>query len=252
MQAVLYQLITGTQALLRSLKGSARDLLPLVLVVLVFQAFVIAKPLPNWGDVLLGALLVMVGLTLLMRGLAMAFFPAGERLAVAFARRGQLSWLLLFGGCLGFATTIAEPALIAVAGKAATIAVDGGFCPPALAETYANALRYTVATSASVALLLGVLRIVLGWNLVYLIAAGYGLVVVLTPIAPPEIIGVAYDAGGVTTSTITVPLVAALGVGLASSIKGRHPVVDGFGMIALAALAPIIGVLLFGLVWVWL
>lgn len=252
MQAQMYQLRTAAQALLRSLGASLWDLLPLVLVVGVFQAFVIEKPLPNLGQVLFGALLVVVGLTLLMRGLELAFFPIGERLAIAFARRGSLFWLLTFGFALGFATTVAEPALIAVAAKAAEIAVQGGFCAPEKAETYASVLRFTVAVSVSLALIVGVLRIVFAWSLVWIIVSGYLLVVLLTPFAPAEIIGIAYDSGGVTTSTITVPLVTALGVGLASSIEGRHPVVDGFGLIALASLFPIIGVLLFGLGWVWL
>lgn len=250
MQAALYQIRTAAQALLRSLAASVWDLLPLVAVVVVFQVFIIQKPLPNLGQVLLGVGFVLAGLTLLMRGLEMAFFPVGERLAMAFARKGSLVWLLLFAYALGFGTTVAEPALIAVAGKAADIAVKGGFCPPEHAALYANTLRYTVAMSASTALVVGVLRIVFGWNLVWLIAGGYLLVVALTPFAPAEIVGIAYDSGGVTTSTITVPLVTALGVGLASSIEGRHPVTDGFGLIALAALAPIIGVLLFGLIWV--
>ncbi|MDD9893366.1 MAG: DUF1538 domain-containing protein [Gammaproteobacteria bacterium] len=250
MQAALYQIRTAAQALLRSLGSSLWDLLPLVVVVAVFQILVIQKPLPNLGQVAMGAGLVLVGLTLLMRGLELAFFPVGERLAIAFARRGSLAWLLIFGYALGFATTVAEPALIAVAGKAADIAVQGGFCPPEHAELYANTLRYTVAMSAALALVIGVFRIVFGWNLVWIIATGYMLVVILTPLAPAEIVGIAYDSGGVTTSTITVPLVTALGVGLASSIEGRHPVTDGFGLIALAALFPIIGVLTFGLIWV--
>lgn len=244
-----YPVKTALLALGRSFGASLRDLLPLVLVVGAFQFLVIAEPLPNAAAVLGGALLVVVGLTLLMRGLELAFFPVGESLAAAFARRGSALLLVLFGFALGFSTTVAEPALIAVANKAAEIAVLGGFCAPEQQAAYATGLRYTVALSVALSLVLGVLRIIFGWNLVLLIAAGYGVVVLLTPLAPVEIVGIAYDSGGVTTSTITVPLVTALGVGLASSIEGRHPVTDGFGLIALASLFPIVGVLLFGLLW---
>lgn len=252
MQAFWYQFRTAWQALARSLLASARDLTPVLLVVLGFQWWVIKQPLPDAAHMVLGFLLVLMGLTLLMRGLEIAFFPAGERLAIAFAQRGSLFLILIFGLALGFSTTVAEPALIAVAAKAAEIAVLGGFCAPEMAESYAFGLRMTVAVSVALALGLGVLRIIFGWSLTVIIASGYLLVMALTPLAPAEIVGIAYDSGGVTTSTITVPLVTALGIGLASSIEGRHPVLDGFGLIALASLLPISGVLLFGVAWAWL
>jgi len=161
-----------------------------------------------------------------------------------------LFWLLAFAFGLGFGTTVAEPALIAVCGEAAEAMALGGLITASAAsqaET-ADALRYTVAVSVGCALILGVLRILKGWPLHWLIISGYGIVVVLTIFAPGDIIGIAYDSGGVTTSTITVPLVTALGVGLASVIKGRNPMIDGFGLIAFASLMPIIFVLVFGMV----
>lgn len=219
-------------------------------VVAFFQLVVLGQPLPNLGDLLAGLVLVILGLTLFVRGLEMGLFPIGEQLAYGFARKGSLTWLLAFAFALGFGTTVAEPALIAVADEAAKVAAAGGAIAPdagARAE-YALGLRLTVALAVGAAILLGVLRIVHGWPIHYLIAGGYLGVVVMTLFAPPEIIGIAYDAGGVTTSTITVPLVTALGVGLAASIRGRNPLVDGFGLIAFASLTPMIFVMGYGMV----
>lgn len=170
-------------------------------------------------------------------------------MAHAFARKGSVPWLLLFAFSLGFGTTVAEPALIAVAEKAAEIASNGGIIEKTVdaRNTYALGLRLTVAFSVGFALIIGVLRILRGWPLHYLIISGYCGVVVMTVFAPEEIIGIAYDSGGVTTGTITVPLVTALGIGLASAIKGRNPMVDGFGLIAFASLTPIIFVMAFGI-----
>lgn len=181
----------------------------------------------------------------------MALFPVGESLANAFARKGSLFWLLLFSFCLGFGTTIAEPALIAVANEAADIAADSSVIPvdPESKSAYAYGLRITVALSVGFAILIGVIRILRGWPIHYVIIGGYIGVVIMTPFAPDEIIGIAYDSGGVTTSTITVPLVTALGVGLASRIKGRNPMVDGFGLIAFASLTPIIFVMGYGMIY---
>ena len=202
------------------------------------------------GEVLWGALLVVAGLSLFVQGLEMGLFPIGETMAHALAKKGSLFWLLIFSFFLGFSTTIAEPALIAVASEAAQIAGQGGLIDPdqASLNQYAWGLRLSVAFSVGLAILIGVLRILRGWPLHYLIIGGYVLVMLMTIIAPQEIIGLAYDAGGVTTSTITVPLVTALGVGLASSIKGRSPLVDGFGLIALASLLPMIFVMGYGLI----
>jgi uncharacterized membrane protein (DUF2068 family) len=229
---------------------SLRDLAPIILVIAFFQLVVLQQPLPELGALLSGTLKVVLGLTLFVRGLETGLFPLGESMAYAFARKGSLFWLLAFAFALGFGTTVAEPALIAVAAEASEVAAAGGMIAnsEAAREGYAVGLRITVALSVGFAIALGVLRILKGWPIQYLIIGGYLGVVVMTAFAPREIIGIAYDSGGVTTSTITVPLVTALGVGLASSIKGRNPLVDGFGLIAFASLTPMIFVMAFGMV----
>jgi hypothetical protein len=236
-------------ALTKPILESAKDLLPIVAVVLFFQLLVLQQPLPNLPEVMLGMVLVVLGLTFFIQGLKLGLFPIGESMAHAFARKGSVFWLMLFAFSLGFGTTIAEPALIAVAGEAASIAARGAVIEntSAAMESYANGLRLTVALSVGLAIVIGVLRILKGWPIHYFIIGGYVLVVIMTTIAPAEIIGIAYDSGGVTTSTITVPLVTALGVGLASSIKGRNPVIDGFGLIAFASLTPMIFVMAYGM-----
>jgi len=223
--------------------------MPIVVVIGFFQLVVLQQPIPNLGELLLGTLFVVIGLALFVKGLEMGLFPIGESMAHAFARKGSLTWLLLFAAALGFGTTVAEPALIAVAEEAAEIAAAGNIIEntPEAMESYADGLRLTVAVSVGFAILVGVLRIIRGWPIHYLIIAGYIGVIIMTAFAPPEIIGIAYDSGGVTTSTITVPLVTALGVGLASSIKGRNPMVDGFGLIAFASLTPMIFVMGYGM-----
>ncbi len=234
---------------MRPLFEAARDLAPIVLVILFFQGLVLRQPIPNLEEMLVGLALVLVGLALFVRGLEVGMFPLGEAMAHAFAKKGNIYWLLAFSFLLGFGTTVAEPALIAVAGKAAQIAADSGMIgttPEAMNE-YAIGLRLTVALSVGTAIVLGVLRILSGWPVHFCIMAGYIMVVVMTMFAPPEIIGIAYDSGGVTTSTITVPLVTALGIGLASSIRGRNPLLDGFGLIAFASLVPMIFVMAYGM-----
>jgi hypothetical protein len=215
-----------------------------------FQLAVLQQPIPNLVDLLFGTLLVVLGLTFFTFGLEMGLFPIGEAMAHAFARKGSVFWLLLFSFTLGFGTTIAEPALIAVAEEAAKIAAQGSIIEASAAaqESYADGLRITVAVAVGLAIVIGVLRILRAWPIHYLIAGGYFIVVITTFFAPEFIIGIAYDSGGVTTSTITVPLVTALGVGLASSIKGRNPMMDGFGLIAFASLTPIIFVLVYGMI----
>ncbi len=235
-------------ALFGSLKSSFKDLLPIVAVIAFFQLVVLQQPIPHLVDILIGSILVVIGLALFIQGLEMGLFPIGESLATAFAYRGSVGWLLIFAFCLGFSTTIAEPALLAISSEAAQVASDGGMIEDSqqARKSYANGLRYTVAFSVGLAILIGVVRILKGWPIQYLIIGGYCLVVLTTAIAPKEIIGIAYDSGGVTTSTITVPLVTALGVGLASSIKNRNPMIDGFGLIAFASLTPMIFVMLYG------
>jgi hypothetical protein len=235
--------------LINSLLSSFRDLLPIIIVIAFFQWVVLQQPIPNLGNLLFGTLLVLVGLSLFIEGLNLGLFPLGEGMAWGFARKGSLTWLLLFAFSLGFGTTVAEPALIKIAEEAAQVAATGGMIldNPDEKEAYAQGLRYTVAFSVGFAIVIGVLRIVKGWPVQYLIIGGYLGVVVMTVFAPQEIIGIAYDSGGVTTSTVTVPLVTALGVGLASSIKGRNPMIDGFGLIAFASLTPMIFVMGYGM-----
>ncbi|HKJ09281.1 MAG TPA: DUF1538 domain-containing protein [Gammaproteobacteria bacterium] len=237
-------------ALLRAVWESTRDLLPIVLVIAFFQLVVLREPMAHLGSLLWGTALVVLGLTLFVRGLEMGLFPIGESMAYAFARKGSLWWLLGFAFALGFGTTVAEPALIAVAAEAAKVAAQGGMIgsDTAARAAYALGLRITVAISVGTAIVVGVLRILKGWPLHWLIMGGYVGVVVMTAFAPEGIVGIAYDSGGVTTSTITVPLVTALGVGLAMAIKGRNPMVDGFGLIAFASLLPMIFVMAYGMV----
>lgn len=237
-------------ALFRSMLGSLRDLAPIILVIAFFQLVVLQQPVQDLLGLLTGLICVTLGLTFFVYGLEMGLFPIGSSMANAFARKGSLFWLLAFSFALGFGTTIAEPALIAVAAEASDVAAEGGMIASdeAARASYASGLRITVALSVGLAIVLGVLRILKGWPVQYMIMGGYVLVVIMTALAPREIIGVAYDSGGVTTSTITVPLVTALGVGLASSIEGRNPMVDGFGLIAFASLTPMIFVMAYGMV----
>ncbi len=234
---------------LRNLLNSLFDLLPILVVVLVFQLFVIQQPIDNVEDIIVGTLLIVLGLTLFIQGLEQGLFPIGETMAHSFARKGSVFWLLVFAFSLGFGTTVAEPALIAVADEAAEIAALGNMIEDTnnAREKYAFGLRISVALSVGFAIVIGVLRIIRGWPLHYLIITGYCGIMLMTIFAPDEIIGIAYDSGGVTTSTITVPLVTALGVGLASSIKGRNPMVDGFGLIAFASLTPMMFVMAYGM-----
>jgi len=237
--------------LLKPIVEALRDLTPIVLVIIGFQEFVLQQPIPNLTEMAEGLLMVLFGLAFFVRGLENGLFPVGDVMAHSFVRKGSAFWLLLFAFLLGFSTTIAEPALIAIAGKGAEIAAQGGLIEgteEAMRE-YALGLRLTVALSVGCAIVLGVLRIIFSWPLHYCIMAGYILVVIVTSFAPQEIIGIAYDSGGVTTSTITVPMVTALGVGLASTIRGRNPVLDGFGLIAFASLLPMLFVMLYGM-WV--
>lgn len=238
------------KAFFASMLDSVKDLLPIVVVIAFFQLIILQQPIPNFTEILIGFIFVVIGLTLFVHGLNMGLFPVGESMAYSFASKGSLFWLLTFSFSLGFGTTVAEPALIAVSSEAAIVAAGGNMIENTKEslESYAYGLRMTVAFSVGVSLVIGVLRIIKGWPIQYLIIGGYIGVVIMTIFAPKEIIGIAYDSGGVTTSTITVPLVTALGVGLASSIKGRNPMTDGFGLIAFASLLPMIFVMGYGMV----
>lgn len=239
------------RSMLRLLSGSARDLAPIIAVIAIFQLLVLRQPFPDLARILGGLFMVLLGLSLFVRGLELGLFPLGESMAYAFARKGSLAWLLFFAFALGFGTTAAEPALIVVSQEAAQVASGAGAITDsdAARRAYALGLRFTVALAVGAAIVLGVWRIIAGWPIHLMIAGGYVLVVVLTAFAPREIVGIAYDSGGITTSTVTVPLVTALGVGLASSIEGRNPVTDGFGLIAFASLTPMVFVMLYGM-WI--
>lgn len=242
------------RTLWKHVAGSVRDLAPIVIVIGFFQYFILQQPLDNALALAGGAILVLLGLTLFVYGLELALFPIGESLAYALARKGSVFWLLTFSFLLGFGTTVAEPALTAVAGEAAQVAAAAGAIVDSdeARSRYVLGLRITVALSVGTALLVGVLRILLGWSLPLLIISGYIMVIAMTAVAPPEIVGIAYDSGGVTTSTVTVPLVAALGVGMASSLRDRNPMTDGFGLIAFASLTPMIFVMAYGSIIAWI
>ena len=220
------------------LKQSFLDLATVIGVVAFFQ-FVVLREIPTeWPAMIIGLLIVAVGLAIFMRGLEMGVFPLGESLAKELASHNTRIWIVFFAFVIGFATTIAEPALIAIADKAAAIsagAID------------ATILRLVVALSVGSAIVLGVLRIIFNHPIHWYIITGYVLIIGITYFSPPEIVGLAFDSGGVTTGVVTVPLIAALGIGLATTLKGRNPVIDGFGLIAFASLMPMIFVQLYGI-----
>ncbi len=225
------------------------DVAPIAAVLIVFQVLVLREKIPNLGRVLIGVFYVVVGLSLFLVGLEEALFPLGKSMAKQLtdpeflagmgASTASLTWtdyhwIYLFAFAIGFATTIAEPSLIAVAIKARD--VSGG-------TLGATGLRVAVAIGVALSLTVGAFRIVTGTPLYLYMIAGYIVVIIQTMYAPRTIVPLAYDSGGVTTSTVTVPLVAALGLGLASTIPGRSPLLDGFGLIALASLFPMITVM---------
>ncbi|MGB3961884.1 MAG: DUF1538 family protein, partial [Sulfurimonas sp.] len=225
------------RSFLKLLQESFRDLLPIILVIMFFQLAIIQNVPDNWLSTAIGLAIVGVGLAVFLLGLEVGIFPVGEGLASEFAHKGSTGWIMLFAFMIGFGTTVAEPALLVIADKAASISTG---------RIDAFTLRMVVAFSVGFAIVLGVWRIIKGTPIHYYIITGYVLVVAATAFAPKEIVGLAYDLGGVTTSTVTVPLVAALGIGLASTIKGRNPVLDGFGLIAFASLTPMIFVQFYG------
>ena len=232
---------------------SALDVLPIVAFLFAFQWFVIGERMPNGGQIIAGFLFVVVGLGLFLEGLEQSLFPLGRMMAEQLTHPEFLLdtvehalaefswedfyWVYIFAATVGFSTAMAEPSLMAVAMKANT--VSGG-------AISVVGLRVAVATGAGFGVALGCLRVITGVPLPYFVAAGYLVVILQTMAAPKEIVPIAYDSGGVTTSTVTVPLVAALGLGLADAVPGRSPLVDGFGLIALTAMFPIISVLAYG------
>ncbi|MEM9532324.1 MAG: DUF1538 domain-containing protein [Pseudomonadota bacterium] len=232
--------------------ATVRDMLPIAVILFVFQMLVLRRRIPNIRRVLTGFVFVLAGLALFLVGLEKALFPLGRLMAdqltdpefVAASAGGlggwqQYYWVYIFALAIGFATTVAEPALIAVAMKANEVSVG---------MVGAWGLRVAVAIGVALGLALGTWRIVVGAPLHWFIIAGYVVVVVQTAFAPKTMIALAYDSGGVTTSTVTVPLVTALGLGLAESVPGRSPLLDGFGLIAFASLFPIMTVLAFAMI----
>jgi hypothetical protein len=229
--------------------ATCRDVLPIILLIACFQVLVLRQPVPRLRQTVVGVIYVVIGLALFLAGLEKALFPLGRIMAeqlsapefvygpgvsAASAHWSDYGWIYLFSAMIGFSTTIAEPALIAVAFKAGE--VSGG-------SISQWGLRITVAVGVAFGIALGTYRIVTGTPLYVFIMAGYAIVIVQTIFAPKNIIPLAYDSGGVTTSTVTVPLIAALGLGLSSSVPGRNPALDGFGLIAFASLFPIITVM---------
>ena len=237
---------------------TVRDVIPIAAVLTLFQLFVLRRALPDPKRLLLGFAFVLAGLVLFLLGLEQALFPVGHAMArqftspeflglaneeeLAAAGPGDYAWVYALAFAIGFSTTIAEPALIAVALKAEEL--SGG-------AIHAWGLRMAVALGVAIGLGLGAYRIVIGAPLHYFIMAGYAVVVVQTLFAPKLIVPLAYDSGGVTTSTVTVPLVAALGLGLAESLPGRSSLIDGFGMIAFASLFPMITVMGYAQISQW-
>lgn len=241
----------------RVLLETIGDVLPIVFMIVFFQLAVLRRSIPRLKSVLIGVAHVLLGLTLFLIGLEKALFPVGEAMAKQLsdpefivgigveylaADWREYGWIYLFGGAIGFATTIAEPSLIAVAYKANEVSAG---------TIDKFGLRVVVAIGVAVGIALGCFRIVTGTPLYLYILAGYIVVVIQTIYAPRKIVALAYDSGGVTTSTVTVPIVAALGLGLAKTVPGRDPAIDGFGLIAFASLFPIISVLAYGQFTAW-
>lgn len=218
-----------------------KNLLPIVAVVLLFQVVILQQIPADSLSMAIGLLIVAVGVALFLQGLELSIFPVGKSLSNQFSKRGSTLVLLFFGFCLGFSAVVAEPALIAVADQAQQI--SGG-------RVDALTLRLLVALSVGLVTALGVFRIIFGHLIHHYMIIGYIIVVIVTFFAPEEIVGLAYDSGGVTTNVVTVPLIAALGIGLASSIRGRSPLKDGFGLVAMAVMVPMISVQLYG-AWVY-
>ncbi len=231
--------VPGTASgLLMDLARMFRDVLPIILVVLIFQYLVIRKRIPHLAMVTFGFVLVIIGLYAFVVGLKLGLFPIGENMAEQLIAHGSVSWLYLFAFAIGFATTMAEPALIAIGDKAEEASAG---------RIRSNAIRLVVALGVAVGITIGVHRIITGDSIHLYIIGGYSIVILLTFLAPRYIIALAYDLGGVTTSEVTVPLITALGIGLATNIEGRSVMIDGFGLIAFASIFPIVSVMLYAI-----
>jgi hypothetical protein len=219
--------------------NACKSLLPIVGVIVFFQVVVFASVPENLGSIAIGMAIVIIGIALLLQGLELGVFPIGANLSDELTRKGNLFLLLLFGFCLGFAAVIAEPALIAVADQAQEIS---------LGRINALTLRVVIAIAVGFVIMIGVLRIALGHFVAFYMIGGYAIIAIVSFFAPEEVVSLAYDSGAVTTNVVTVPLIAAFGVGLAGAIKGRDTLADGFGLVAMALLAPTISLLFYGIV----
>lgn len=232
---------------LQTLQTICIDIMPILAILIFFQVAIIRKPIPHPSRTLIGFIYVILGIAFFLEGLEMALFPIGELMAQQLTdpvflgitenqelRWQDYYWVYTFAASIGFATTLAEPSLIAVATKAEAISGGGIRALP---------LRIAVSLGVAFGIALGTFRIITGTELYFYILVGYSIVIIQTAFAPKLIIGLAYDSGGVTTSTVTVPLITALGLGLATTVPGRNPLLDGFGLIAFASLFPVIAVL---------
>ncbi len=248
----MYDFLIG---FLNTLFSTFLDVLPIILLIAFFQLVVLRQPIPHLKRVVVGGIYVILGLALFLLGLEKALFPLGEIMATQLSDPNFVGidankpadwwnyyWIYIFAALIGFSTTIAEPSLIAVAIKADEVSTG----------TISQwGLRLTVAAGVAVALAVGTFRIVTGTPLYLYILVGYIIVIIQTIFAPKDLVPLAYDSGGVTTSTVTVPLVTALGLGLSGAVPGRNPAIDGFGLIAFASLFPIISVLGYAQFMVW-
>jgi hypothetical protein len=221
---------------------SGRDLAPVILVIAFFQLVIVQEPVPDLAGKFIGLAFVLLGLTLFLTGLSLSLFPLGESLAEEFARRANLWLLLAFAFAVGFGSTVAEPALVAIAEQAAT-AMSSTDAPDEIART-ALVLRLATSAAVGLAVVLSCIRIVLGWPALLPILVIYGIACLLVLIQPSPMSGIAFDAGAAATSAINIPLIAALGIGLATVLEGRSPLADGFGAVALASAMPMITILL--------
>lgn len=233
-------------ALLKEMARNLRDFVPILAVVVAFQWGVIGEPMPDLGLRIGGILLTLLGLTFFVRGLEMSLFPLGESLARGLAARGSVGVLLGFAFALGFGSTVAEPALASVADQAAAAAATAGSLSPEphAVSRFSTLLRYVASASVGVALAIGVLRIVKGWPITWLVLPGYGIAAAITLIGESSLSVIAFDAGAASTSAINIPLIMVLGTGLATLIRGRSPLTDGFGLVAMASLMPMLIILL--------
>lgn len=229
-----------------SLRGlvlaNLRDMLPILATIAVFEGVVLGRWPADPAGLALGLPAVLLGLTLMVRGLETSLFPLGESLADAMARRGHPLWLMGFAFALGFGSTAAEPALAAVAAQAAAAMAADPSVPVTAAGQAALALwiRYGIAVCLGLALVLGIWRMMRGWPVIWLVLPGYGLIALVAALSDAPVIAVALDAGTAATSVINIPLMLALGIGLAAILRSRSPLVDGFGMVVLASLAPML------------